>query len=96
MMRRFLWFLFQPAARGALPTLFAATSPDARGGAYYGPDTFQEVRGYPGLAKVPALAADKGDAARLWMESEALTGVIFASNDACGGGVPPARALRAH
>jgi NAD(P)-dependent dehydrogenase (short-subunit alcohol dehydrogenase family) len=30
--------LGQPAAQGALPLLFAATSPDARGGAYYGPD----------------------------------------------------------
>lgn len=29
MVRRFLWFLFQPAAQGALPALFAATSPQA-------------------------------------------------------------------
>ena len=27
--RSLLWFLFQPAAQGALPTLFTATSPEA-------------------------------------------------------------------
>ncbi len=31
MLRRFLPFLFQPAWQGALPTLFAATDPTARG-----------------------------------------------------------------
>ncbi len=30
----------QSAARGALPILFAATAPEARGGGYYGPDGF--------------------------------------------------------
>src|SRR5579885_608517 len=37
----------QPAAMGALPTLYAATMPEVRGGDYYGPDGFQELRGYP-------------------------------------------------
>ncbi|MET3395820.1 NAD(P)-dependent dehydrogenase (short-subunit alcohol dehydrogenase family) [Variovorax sp. 1140] len=32
MLRRFMWFLFQPAEQGALPTLFGATSPQVRGG----------------------------------------------------------------
>ncbi|GAA0294969.1 hypothetical protein GCM10009087_00880 [Sphingomonas oligophenolica] len=31
--RSFLWFLFQPAAQGALPTLYAATALDATPGA---------------------------------------------------------------
>ncbi|MCY1013345.1 SDR family NAD(P)-dependent oxidoreductase [Nannocystis pusilla] len=31
--RTLLWFLFQPASQGALPTLFAATSPEASAGA---------------------------------------------------------------
>jgi len=77
--RRFLWFLFQPAAQGALPTLFAATSPQAQGGAYYGPDKLSETRGYPAIAKVPAQALDASDAERLWRESERLTGVTFAA-----------------
>jgi NAD(P)-dependent dehydrogenase (short-subunit alcohol dehydrogenase family) len=77
-LRRYLWFLFQPAAQGALPTLFAATSPQAQGGAYYGPDKFSETRGYPTLARVPPKALDADTATRLWIESERLTGVAFA------------------
>lgn len=77
--RRFLWFLFQPAAQGALPTLFAATAAQARGGACYGPDKLGETRGFPAQARVPAQALDPVAAARLWEESEALTGVVFAA-----------------
>ncbi|MFD2428784.1 SDR family NAD(P)-dependent oxidoreductase [Sphingobium scionense] len=50
--RSLLWFMFQPAAQGALPTLFAATSQQARGGAYYGPDRLGEMRGYPAASKI--------------------------------------------
>lgn len=78
MARRFLWFLFQPVAQGALPTLFAATSPGARGGSYYGPDRLGETRGHPTVARIPHQALDRDDAARLWSESERLTGVSFA------------------
>jgi NAD(P)-dependent dehydrogenase (short-subunit alcohol dehydrogenase family) len=77
MMRTFLWFLFQPASQGALPTLFAATSPEARAGAYYGPDKMNEIRGFPALAKVPPQAEDRLAANRLWRVSEELTGVAF-------------------
>ncbi len=77
MARTFLWFLFQPAAQGALPTLFAASAPDAKGGAYYGPDKLGEVRGFPTLAKVPPRAADTAAAERLWRESERLSKVSF-------------------
>ena len=75
--RTLLPFLFQPADRGALPTLYAATAPDAAGGAYYGPDGIAEVRGHPTLAKVPAQALDQAVAARLWQVSEELVGVSF-------------------
>ena len=77
LVRTWLWFLFQPAAQGALPTLYAATSPQATPGAYYGPDRFRETRGYPALAKVPSQARDSAVAARLWDVSEQLTGVRF-------------------
>jgi NAD(P)-dependent dehydrogenase (short-subunit alcohol dehydrogenase family) len=77
--RTFLWFLFQPAAQGAWPTLFAATSPQAAGGAYYGPDKLNETRGAPTLAKIPAKAADARAAARLWELSEQLTGATYPS-----------------
>lgn len=75
--RTLLPFLFQPADRGALPTLYAATALDAAGGAYYGPDGIAEVRGYPTLAKIPPQALDQDVAAHLWQVSEELTGVRF-------------------
>lgn len=77
MIRRFLWFLFQPAAQGALPTLFAATALQAKGGLYYGPDQFGETRGYPAAARVPPQALNRNDATRLWAESARLTGVTL-------------------
>jgi len=76
--RSLLWFLFQPAAQGALPTLFAGTSPAARGAAYYGPDGLGETRGYPSEAKVPPQALDMDVSTRLWTASERLAGVDFA------------------
>jgi NAD(P)-dependent dehydrogenase (short-subunit alcohol dehydrogenase family) len=75
--RSLLWFLFQPAAQGALPTLYAATSPDAKPGAYYGPHGMGETRGHPTLAKVPPKALDAEVARRLWQKSEELAGVAF-------------------
>ncbi|MDQ0996309.1 NAD(P)-dependent dehydrogenase (short-subunit alcohol dehydrogenase family) [Phyllobacterium ifriqiyense] len=77
LLRSFMWFLFQPAAQGALPTLFAATSAEARGGSYYGPDKLGETRGHPTLAKIPPQALEKHVAHRLWQMSEKLTGVAF-------------------
>jgi hypothetical protein len=69
--------LGQSAARGAMPILYAATAPDALGGAYYGPDGIREIRGDPAPAKIEPHAADRGSAERLWSQSEALTGVTF-------------------
>ncbi|QQP93302.1 SDR family oxidoreductase (plasmid) [Skermanella sp. TT6] len=77
LVRSTLPFLFQPAAKGALPALYAATSPDAKPGGYYGPDRFSETRGHPAPSRVPPRAEDKAVAARLWQVSEALTGVTF-------------------
>jgi NAD(P)-dependent dehydrogenase (short-subunit alcohol dehydrogenase family) len=73
--RRYLWFLYQPAWQGALPTLFAAADPAARGGAYYGPDRLGGTRGYPTREKPPSLALDTAVAARLWETSLELTNV---------------------
>jgi NAD(P)-dependent dehydrogenase (short-subunit alcohol dehydrogenase family) len=75
--RSLLWFLFQPAPQGALPTLFAATAPAAKAGAYYGPDRLRETRGHPAAASVPPQALDTAMAARLWQVSEEFTGVCF-------------------
>lgn len=81
LMRRCMWFLFQPAAQGAWPTLFAATSLDARGGGYYGPDRLGETRGHPAAAKVPPQALNGDIAAQLWATSTQLTDCRFAGDE---------------
>jgi protochlorophyllide reductase len=65
----------QPVSAGALPTLYAATSPDVRGGDYYGPDGPMEMRGKPGRARIPRAASDTGVSAALWDRTAELTGV---------------------
>jgi hypothetical protein len=68
-------FASQSAADGALPTLYAATSPDAKAGGYYGPQNFFELKGPVGNAIVGKKARDITVAARLWAVSEELTDV---------------------
>lgn len=75
--RSLLWFLFQPAAQGALPILYAATAPEAAPGGYYGPHALSETRGHPVAARVPPQALDSAVAAQLWALSENLTDVRF-------------------
>ena len=65
------------AAAGALPTLLAATSAQAKAGGYYGPNGFYELKGPPAPAKIMPHAKDAVAAARLWDISAALTGVSF-------------------
>ncbi len=77
MMRTFFPFLFQPSSQGALPTLYAATSPEAEGGVYYGPNKLGETRGFPSIAKIPAQAADANVAVKLWQVSKELAKVEF-------------------
>lgn len=70
--------LFQPAAQGALPTLFAATSPNAKAGTYYGPGGLGETRGYPQPGKIAPQALDRTVSSRLWEVSQQLAQVDFA------------------
>ncbi len=76
-MRAFDRILGQSAEQGALPQLYAATALGVPGGAYVGPDGFAEQRGYPALTRPNDAARDEVVAARLWDESERLTGVTF-------------------
>ncbi len=70
--------LFNSDAEGALPTLYAATAPDAVGGGYYGPQGFQEMRGGDvGKAIVSDQAEDAATAAQLWNACEDLSGVHY-------------------
>jgi NAD(P)-dependent dehydrogenase (short-subunit alcohol dehydrogenase family) len=65
----------QSAEMGALPTLYAATSPDVAGGDYIGPGGFAETWGYPKKVRSSARSHDREAAARLWSVSQDLTGV---------------------
>ena len=82
--RTFAPFMFQSVAQGALPTLFAATSPQAQPGGYYGPNGLFETRGEVAPARPPREALDLAVAQKLWDVSERLTGLRF-----------PARAIAA-
>lgn len=77
LVRRYLPFVFAPVPQAALPTLFAATAPDAVPGGYYGPKGFQEIRGEVGVAATPGAALDTTVARRLWDTSQELAGVAF-------------------
>jgi NAD(P)-dependent dehydrogenase (short-subunit alcohol dehydrogenase family) len=70
--------LSQAADQGALPTLFAATSPDAHAGAYYGPNGIGELTGPPAPAHISRRARSPETAEALWRVSEELTDVRFA------------------
>jgi NAD(P)-dependent dehydrogenase (short-subunit alcohol dehydrogenase family) len=74
--------IWQEIPQGALPTLYAVTSPLAVGGGYYGPDGFGELTGLPKAARVPRKARDESVAERLWTVSESLTNVRFPTGHA--------------
>jgi NAD(P)-dependent dehydrogenase (short-subunit alcohol dehydrogenase family) len=65
--------------QGALPTLYAATSPDAGGADFIGPDGMLEMRGWPTKVASTGASHDETAAQRLWGVSEQLTGVRYLS-----------------
>ena len=75
----------QGAAEGALPTLRAATDPEALGGQYFGPSGLFQWRG--GAARVASSRASKDEdlARQLWRVSAELTGVSFRALDSTPG-----------
>ena len=70
-------FFAQGPLMGALPTLYAATEDDVKGGDYYGPSGFLEMNGPPKRVKSNKRSHDQSVAERLWTVSEQLTGVRF-------------------
>jgi NAD(P)-dependent dehydrogenase (short-subunit alcohol dehydrogenase family) len=74
-------FVAQSDDRGSWPLLYAATSPDAHGGGYYGPDGIAEFKGTPVEVKPKPHALDPAAGKRLWEMSEALTGVRYDALD---------------
>lgn len=63
--------------RGSWPLLYAATSPQAHGGGYYGPDGIAEIKGTPVEVKPKPHALDPAAGKQLWEISETLTGVRY-------------------
>ena len=59
--------IFQSAEMGALPQLFAATSPEAKGGEHYGPRF--NFRGHPKLSPTSPFALNKKERNNLWEKS---------------------------
>jgi NAD(P)-dependent dehydrogenase (short-subunit alcohol dehydrogenase family) len=75
---KFLMSLFvQSAEKGALPTLYASTHPDLRGGEYIGPDGFGNHKGHPALTDEAGKMFNADLSAKLWEVSELLTGVKY-------------------
>lgn len=64
----------QAVDQGAEPMLYAATSPDAINGGYYGPNGFMELVGPTKPARLNRRMRDHAMAARLWALAEELTG----------------------
>ena len=69
--------LGQSDTMGALPQIYAASMPDVGADDYWGPDGFQEQRGHPRRVGRTARASNEADMARLWQESERMTGVTY-------------------
>ncbi len=75
---KFLMSLFaQPAEKGALPTLFAATHPELRGSEYIGPDGRGNHSGNPVMTNDASRLFDADFSVKLWEVSESLTGVRY-------------------
>ncbi|MGW5068042.1 SDR family oxidoreductase [Streptomyces cyaneofuscatus] len=60
-----------------LPALYAATAPDSRGGALYGPKGPGHMGGPPAEQKLYSRLTGTDEARRVWEVSEELTGVRF-------------------
>jgi NAD(P)-dependent dehydrogenase (short-subunit alcohol dehydrogenase family) len=63
--------------RGAMPTLYAATSPGARTGAFYAPALFKGKGRRVRTEKPFGISEDRKIAAELWSQSEIWTGLRF-------------------
>lgn len=61
----------------AKPSVFAALSDTVKGGEYYGPKGFLEMKGAVGLAKRTPYSEDVSFAQQLWSRSEELVGQKF-------------------
>ncbi|MDX1496147.1 MAG: SDR family NAD(P)-dependent oxidoreductase [Salinisphaeraceae bacterium] len=63
----------QEAEQGVLPILFAATSPKAESGGFYGPHGLGQFSGYPVAVRPAKTALNKTKRAQLWQQAEKTT-----------------------
>jgi NAD(P)-dependent dehydrogenase (short-subunit alcohol dehydrogenase family) len=76
-MKKFATLFFQPADKGALPTIYSATEKSLMGGEYIGPNGRGNIKGLPAL-ETPAQAVYYPDTMhKLWEVSEKLTGITY-------------------
>ncbi len=71
------YLMSQSQGQGALPQIRAAVDSNVEGAEYYGPDGFQEMKGYPVLVESNAASHSQQDALKLWALSEELTGIKY-------------------
>ena len=76
--------LSQSAEQGALPQLYAATSPNVQGGQYIGPSGILETRGGPYRAVVADVVHDRQAARELWSLTRRLTATEIPLPDRLG------------
>lgn len=69
--------LFGRVETALLPALYAATSPEARGGHLYGPNGFRHLSGAPAEQKLYSRLRSAEQAQRIWEISEELVGYRF-------------------
>lgn len=67
----------QSAENGAMPQIRAAVDLNVKGGDFYGPDGFNEMKGFPVKVKSNDASHSAEDAVKLWEISEKLTNVNF-------------------
>lgn len=70
-------FLVPTAAEAARPVIHAATSASITGGVFVGPTGRWQIRGEPGVIRMPRRAQDPIEGEALWHASERATDVYF-------------------
>ena len=68
---------FQEKDMGALPQIRAAVDTNVMGAEYYGPDGFNEMKGFPVLVQSNKASHNVADAKKLWEISEKITWLKF-------------------
>jgi len=77
MVRPLFNVITQDGESGALPQIRASVDPDVKGGEYYGPSGFNEMKGYPVQVYSNGDSHNREDARKLWEVSEKLTEVEY-------------------